>query len=89
MVFLAFELVKGPLALITSHSLSALKLGLDLRVYPRDVGFGEIELYFFLVRSIFSVFIKNIERFLADGTFQVVPVIMPHEVGKSVMLEDV
>lgn len=89
MVFLSLELVKGPLTLIAFHSLCALKLIFDLCMYSGDVCFCEIELYLFLVCSILSVFIKDIERFLADGYFQVIPVIIPHEVGKSVVLEDV
>lgn len=89
MVFLAFELVKSPLALITSHSPCALKFTLYLCVDPGDVGLGEIEFHLFLMGSILSVFVKNIEGFLTNGNFQIIPVIIPHEVDKSVMLKDV
>jgi hypothetical protein len=89
LVLPTLQLVKFPFAIIPLNSLHTLQLGLDLTVNSVDIDLHQLELHLLLVHSIFCVLVKYVQRFLADWIFEVVPIIILHEIDKILMLEDV
>ena len=53
-----------------------------------QISLDEIKSGLFFMSSVFCVFIENMKRLLANSDFKIIPIIISHEVVKSVSLEN-
>lgn len=81
-VLFLFQIVEGPFTIVRADPPKLREVLLDLAVDAVQVPLHQLELHILLVCSVLAVFIEQVEGFLANGHFQVVPVVMPHEVVK-------